>query len=236
MLLGRRDRAELAFLLGGLLLLMSLLGFAQLSGLVLEGDTQQFDERVLSALRRADDPGTPVGPAWLRNAALDITALGGGWVLGLAVLAIVGFLLLQGMGRTALFVFIASVGGWVLNGALKELFQRPRPDVVPHLSEVLTLSFPSGHAMSSASVYLTLGVLLMRIAERRVTKIYCMAIAVLVTVLVGSSRVYLGVHYPSDVLAGWLIGLSWAVLCWIVERALERRTGMKREQHQQMSA
>jgi len=236
MLLGRRDRAELAFLLGGLLLLMSLLGFAQLSGLVLEGDTQQFDERVLSALRRADDPGSPIGPAWLRNAALDITALGGGWVLGLTVFAIVGFLFLQGMGRTALFVFIASVGGWVLNGALKELFQRPRPDVVPHLSEVLTLSFPSGHAMSSASVYLTLGALLMRIAERRVTKIYCMAIAALVTVLVGSSRVYLGVHYPSDVLAGWLVGLSWAVLCWIVERALERRTGMKREQHQQMNA
>jgi undecaprenyl-diphosphatase len=236
MLLGRRDRAELAFLLGGLLLLMSLLGFAQLSSLVLEGDTQQFDERVLSALRRADDPGTPVGPAWLRNAALDITALGGAWVLGLAVLSIVGFLLFQGMGRTALFVFIASVGGWILNGALKELFQRPRPEVVPHLSEVLTLSFPSGHAMSSASVYLTLGVLLMRIAERRATKIYCMAIAVLVTVLVGSSRVYLGVHYPSDVLAGWLIGLSWAVLCWIVERALERRTGMKREQHQQLNA
>jgi undecaprenyl-diphosphatase len=236
MLLGRRDRAELAFLLGGLLLLMSLLGFAQLSSLVLEGDTQHFDERVLSALRRADDPGTPVGPAWLRNAALDITALGGAWVLGLAVLSIVGFLLFQGMGRTALFVFIASVGGWILNGALKELFQRPRPEVVPHLSEVLTLSFPSGHAMSSASVYLTLGVLLMRIAERRATKIYCMAIAVLVTVLVGSSRVYLGVHYPSDVLAGWLIGLSWAVLCWIVERALERRTGMKREQHQQLNA
>jgi undecaprenyl-diphosphatase len=231
----RRDRTELAFLLGGLLLLVSLLSFAQLSNLVLEGGTQQFDERVLRALRRADDPGTPIGPTWLREAAVDITALGSGWVLGLVVLAIVGFLALQGMHRTALFVLAASTGGSVLNAALKEVFGRPRPDVVPHLRDVLTLSFPSGHAMTSAAVYLTLGALLMRIAERRITKVYCMAMAMLVTLLVGSTRVYLGVHYPSDVLAGWLIGMSWALFCWIVERALERRTGMKREQQEQQA-
>jgi undecaprenyl-diphosphatase len=121
-----------------------------------------------------------------------------------------------------------------LNTGLKELFQRPRPEIVPHLREVLTLSFPSGHAMTSAAVYLTLGALLMRISERRITKIYCMAMAALVTVLVGVSRVYLGVHYPTDVLAGWLLGLSWALSCWLIERALERRTGMRREQHDAM--
>jgi undecaprenyl-diphosphatase len=232
MRVGWRDRTELGFLLGGLALLVLLLGFAQLSDLVIEGGTQDFDERVLSALRRADDPSRPIGPSWVRDAALDITALGGGWVLGLVVLAIVGFLALQGLHRTSLFVAVAAIGGWVLNAGLKELFQRPRPDVVPHLREVLTLSFPSGHAMTSAAVYLTLGALLMRIAARRATKIYCMAMAMLVTVLVGSSRVYLGVHYPTDVLAGWLVGLSWALLCWIVERAVERRTGMTREQRQ----
>lgn len=229
-----RDRTELAMLLGGLLLLLLVFGFAQLSDEVIEGETQHFDERVLQSLRKADDPSTPIGPHWLPEAAKDITALGGGWVQGLVVFAIVGFLTLQGMRRTAAFVFAASVGGWLLNTGLKEIFQRPRPDIVPHLREVLTLSFPSGHAMTSAAVYLTLGALLMRISERRVTKIYCMVMAGLVTVLVGSSRVYLGVHYPTDVLAGWLMGLSWALLCWLVERAIERRTGMRREQQHAM--
>jgi undecaprenyl-diphosphatase len=221
-------------LLGGLLLLVLVFGFARLSDSVIEGQTQHFDERVLQSLRKADDPSRPIGPRWLSDAAFDITSLGGGWVQGLVVMAIVGFLTLQGMHRTAAFVFAASVGGWLLNAGLKEVFQRPRPEIVPHLREVLTLSFPSGHAMTSAAVYLTLGALLMRISERRITKIYCMAIAALVTGLVGVSRVYLGVHYPTDVLAGWLMGLSWALLCWLIERAIERRTGMRREQHQAM--
>jgi undecaprenyl-diphosphatase len=227
-----RDRTELSILLGGLALLLLVFGFAVLAGEVFEGDTQDFDERVLKALRRADDPSRPIGPWWLEAGALDITALGSGTVLGLVVLAVVGFLWLQGMSRTALFVFVASAGGWWLNAALKVWFQRARPDVVPHLREVLSLSFPSGHAMTSAAVYLTLGALLMRIAKRRATKVYVIGTAMLVTFLVGASRVYLGVHYPTDVLAGWLVGLSWALLCWLVERALERRAGLAREQHQ----
>lgn len=231
MRVSRRDRTELTFLLGGLLLILFLLGFIVISNLVAGGGTQPFDERVLRALRDADDPSKPIGPAWLPLAAADISALGSGWVLGLGVFAIVGYLALQGMWRTAGFVLVASVGGWMLNGWLKEIFQRPRPEVVPHLREVLSLSFPSGHAMTSAAVYLTLGAMLMRISERRATKIYCILAAMLVTTLVGATRVYLGVHYPSDVLAGWLVGMAWALGCWIVERAIERRTGMSREQH-----
>ena len=118
---------------------------------------------------------------------------------------------------------------------LKQVFQRARPDVVPHLREVMTLSFPSGHAMTSAAVYLTLGALLMRIAEGRLAKYYCIAIAMFVTFLVGVSRVFLGVHYPTDVVAGWLLGLSWALLCWVVERMLERRAGLKREKMEQQA-
>lgn len=224
-----RDRTELAFLVGGLLLVLLVLGFAGVSDLVLEGETQPFDDRVLRALRRADDPSLPVGPAWLRGAALDITALGSASVLGLVVAAIAGFLLLQGLRRMALFVFVASAGGWLLNSLLKALFHRPRPDVVPHLREVMTLSFPSGHAMTSAAVYLTLAALMMRVVDRRATKVYCMSFAMLLAGLVGASRVYLGVHYPTDVLAGWLVGLSWALLCWLVERAIERRTGLSRD-------
>jgi undecaprenyl-diphosphatase len=133
------------------------------------------------------------------------------------------------MWRNGLFVVLASVGALVVQAVLKQFFQRARPDVVPHLREVMTMSFPSGHALTSAVVYLTLGALSMRIAERRLTKFYCMAMAMLITALVGASRVYLGVHYPTDVIAGWLIGLSWALLCWMLERTLERRAGWKRE-------
>jgi undecaprenyl-diphosphatase len=227
-----RERGELAFLLGAILTIALAIGFFALAGNVLEGETLAFDERLLAALRDAGDPGRPIGPSWLPGAAVDITALGSAVVLGLAVAGVVGFLLLQGSWRSALFVAVASSGGWLLNHALKILFARPRPDVVPHLREVVTLSFPSGHAMTSAAVYLTLGALTMRIAKRRLTKFYCMSVAMLLTGLVGASRVYLGVHYPTDVLAGWLLGLSWALLCWLAERALERRAGLKRERAQ----
>jgi len=219
-------------LLGALAVLVLALLFFELAGDVLEGDTQAFDERVLRALRRPDDPATPIGPRWLRIAALDVTGLGSASVLGLSVAAVVGYLLLQRMHRTALFVLAASVGGWLLNNGLKSIFQRPRPDIVPHLNEVMTMSFPSGHAMTSAAVYLTLGAMLMRLSARRITKIYCMGVAMTATILIGLTRVYLGVHYPTDVLAGWLIGLSWALLCWMLERVLEARVGIGRERRQ----
>ena len=158
-----------------------------------------------------------------------MTALGSPTVIGLTVMAVSGFLVLHGRWRNGLFVAFATGSAFVVDEALKQFFQRARPDVVPHLREVMTMSFPSGHALMSAVVYLTLGALSMRIAERRLTKFYCMAMAMLITVLVGASRVYLGVHYPTDVIAGWLIGLSWALLCWMLERTLERRAGWKRE-------
>jgi undecaprenyl-diphosphatase len=226
-----RDRRELVVLAGGLAIPLLLFVFALLAAVVVDGDTQSFDIHVLTALRRPDDPSVPVGPAWLAAGARDITALGSPAVLGLATLAICGFLALQGMRRTALFVLVATSGGWVLNEVLKEIFQRARPTAVPHLQTVMSLSFPSGHAMTSAAVYLTLGALTMRIADDRWTKLYCMAIAMLLTLLVGATRIFLGVHYPTDVLAGWLAGMIWALACWTVERRIERRAGLRREQH-----
>ncbi|MEN3337274.1 MAG: undecaprenyl-diphosphatase [Acidobacteriota bacterium] len=224
-----RDREELWLLGGGVAVLLLLVVAMKLAGEVLEGETLHFDKRILLALREPRNPSVPVGPAWLLSAALDITALGSATVLGLTVVAIAGFLILQGMWRTGLFVASAAGGAVFVDAILKQAFQRPRPDVVPHLRDVMTMSFPSGHALTSAVVYLTLGALSMRIAERRLTKFYCMAMAMLVTALVGASRVYLGVHYPTDVIAGWLIGLSWALLCWMIERRLEYRAGLKRE-------
>jgi undecaprenyl-diphosphatase len=231
-----RDRSELIVLVAGLGILLLLLTFFLLASEVLGGDTQSFDISVLRALRRADNPSIPIGPAWLRVAALDMTALGTLTILGLVTVAICGFLMLQGMIRTATFVFLATAGGWTLNEILKGIFQRARPDVVPHLQPVMSLSFPSGHAMTSAAVYLTLGALTMRVANGRLTKFYCMAMALLVTGLVGLTRIYLGVHYPTDVLAGWLVGMTWALACWTVERRIEQRAGLRREQQERPRA
>ncbi len=224
-----RDRWELTLLVTGIAFLLLLLVISKLASEVLEGETLQFDRAILLALRDPADLAQPKGPRWMLSAALDITALGSATVLGLAVVGVAGFLVLQGLWRRAVIVLSASLGGWFLNGALKQLFQRQRPEVVPHLREAMSLSFPSGHALQSAAVYLTLGALMMRFAHRRLTKIYCIAVAALATVLVGLSRIYIGVHYPTDVIAGWLIGLSWALLCWTIERALERQAGLRRE-------
>ena len=218
---GRLERHELTWLFVGLGACVLLLAFLTLAGEVTEGDTQAFDTRILQVLRQPDDPSRPIGPPWMESSLLDLTAIGGPTVLALVVLAVVGFLLLQTRYRTALFVVLTAISGELINTAMKHAFNRPRPTIVPHLRAVYTTSFPSGHAMESAIVYLTLGAILMRVADSRVTKLYCLGIAVLLTVLVGTSRVYLGVHYPTDVLGGWIIGFVWASICWLVEDRLE---------------
>jgi undecaprenyl-diphosphatase len=225
----RLERHELTWLIGGLVVCGLLYAFVALAGEVMEGDTRALDTRILQALRKADDPATPVGPAWLEAALLDLTAIGGPTVITLVVGAVVGFLCLQTRYRTAMVVAGAAVSGELVNQVLKQLFMRPRPEVVPHLRDVITPSFPSGHAMESAIVYLTLGVMLMRVAERRITKIYCLTIAVLVTLLVGVSRVFLGVHYPTDVVGGWMLGFLWASICWLTEQRFESSAGVAEE-------
>ena len=228
--LTRLERHEIAWLLIALASSTLLLGFLKLASEVMEGETMAFDTRILRALRDAKDPARMIGPPWLQGALLDLTALGSPVILGLVVIAVVGFLLLQTRYRTALFVLITSTGGWFVNYALKSAFERTRPSVVPHLRDVASPSFPSGHALTSAVVYLTLGAVLMHVSTGRLTKFYCLAIAMLVTLLTGVTRVCLGVHYPTDVIAGWIVGLLWASICWGAAQMLERRTGMKAEQ------
>lgn len=226
--------AEGVRLLGVLLLIVGCgLGFVALADEILERETQGFDEAVVRAMRRADDPSVPIGPVWLRGAALDVTALGGVTVLTLVTLAVCGFLVLVRHLRSLLLVLGATVGGAVLNVALKELFARPRPEVVPHLAEAFSSSFPSGHAMLSAIVYLTLGVLLVQLSESRWLKAYVLGVAVLLSFLVGLSRVFLGVHYLTDVLGGWMAGLAWALITVLLARAARRRSPALREEIRQ---
>ena len=202
----------LASVAGGLFVLQ------RLTSEVLEGETFRFDEAILLALRQQGDLAVPIGPAWLTHAVDDITSLGGVTVLTLLTGLITVYLLLDRRWQIALFVFSSVLTGWLASTLLKILVARPRPDVVPHLVEVSDLSFPSGHAMVSAVTYLTLGALVARTQRYRSTRIFVMGAGVFLAVIVGLSRVYLGVHYPTDVFAGWCAGALWALGCWLISK------------------
>jgi undecaprenyl-diphosphatase len=221
--LGSRARREAVVLLAVLAVVLGVWGFIEVAEEVVEGEARKVDERVLRFLRRADDPALPIGPRWLIEAARDLTALGGATVLLVVLLAVLGYLAFERKRREIWLVTLAAGGGVLVSTVLKQLFARERPDIVTHLAPAGTPSFPSGHSMLSAVVYLTLGALLARIVARRRVKAYVLALAMLLAFLVGLSRVYLGVHYPTDVLAGWSAGLAWALLCWLIARFLQRR-------------
>jgi undecaprenyl-diphosphatase len=194
-----------------------LLGFAAVMQLV-QGGSHRFDEAVLLALRHPGLPDQPIGPSWLTLSAREVTALGSIPVLTLLGLLALGYLLLDGRWRAVLLLAVSLPGGLLLNSALKHGFDRPRPELVARLAEVQTASFPSGHAMLSAIGFLTLGALLASGTRRRRHRAYILGMAVALTLLVGGSRVWLGVHWPTDVLAGWCLGAAWAMACWLMLR------------------
>lgn len=197
--------------------------FVELADEVFEGSTAAFDRAVLLVLRAESDPSDPLGPAWFEELMRDFTALGGIGVLTLITLAAAGFLLVIRKPRAAAAVLVAVGGGIALSSAMKLGFNRPRPDVVAHGAPVSSASFPSGHSMMAAVVYLTLAVMLARVRPHWRVRSYILGVAVLATVLVGVSRIYLGVHWPTDVLAGWVVGAGWALLCWSITLLLQRR-------------
>jgi undecaprenyl-diphosphatase len=196
---------------------------AELADEVLEGSTQQYDEWVLRRLRTPGDMTDPIGPDWFEDMWRDITALGSFTVLALVTLGCAGYLSMRGRHRMLALLAVATSGGLIASLLLKNLFARPRPEFASAATHVITSSFPSGHSMLSAVVYLTLGVLLARTTTRYRYKLYFITMALIVSMLVGVSRIYLGVHYPTDVLAGWSFGLIWALFCWLVAQFLQRR-------------
>ncbi|GGD15118.1 phosphatase PAP2 family protein [Aureimonas glaciei] len=203
--------------------------FFAIAGEVMEGDTHGFDAEILLALRSAADPANPLGPRWMQEVLRDFTALGGHAVLTLITLAVAGFLWMQGKRRSMVLVLAAILSGFLLSSLLKLGFARPRPDLVPHGTTTYTASFPSGHAMLSAIVYLTLAALVARVQETRLMKIYLLTVACLLTVTIGFSRVYLGVHWPTDVIAGWSAGAAWALMWWTIASWLETRGVVEKE-------
>ena len=198
------------------------LGFLRLADEVGEGETLAFDNAILMLFRTPGNPDQVIGPSWVKEMVRDVTSLGSFTLLGLIVAGVAIYLVLAKMRHAAWLVVISVLSGTLLSTLLKMGYNRPRPELL-HLTEEYTASFPSGHAMLSAVTYLTLGALLARLAPTRGLRIFSIVAAICLTVMVGISRLYLGVHFPSDVLAGWSLGAAWALLWSTVAIILQRR-------------
>jgi undecaprenyl-diphosphatase len=236
----RKARGELAAVAALLIAASGVWAFLSIAEEVGEGDTHSMDLAVLEMLRMTGDPTHAVGPPWLRESLTDVTALGSLTVLGLVVLLVAGLFASLRHWRDAAVLVGASLGGVAISQGLKAVFGRERPPEAFRIVEAYNPSFPSGHAMLSAVVFLTLGVLAARFASRRRVKVFVLSAAIVLTLLVGISRVFLGVHWATDVLAGWCVGAAWAMVCWLAvwvlgrgwraprEAAVERETAAER--------
>jgi undecaprenyl-diphosphatase len=218
-------RGEITPLAALAILAAGALAFADIAEDMPGPKSRAFDERVLHALHPGPNLAEPIGPAWLDHAAQDLTALGSIAVLVLVALIVIGHLIMQRRRLQALLLVFALAGGIVLSETLKTVFERSRPPEIYHAAGFLNASFPSGHALLSTVFYLTLGAMLARALKRRGEKLFALGVGLTLAILVGATRVYLGVHWASDVLAGWCLGAAWAMACWLIEWVIERRAG-----------
>lgn len=213
-----RPRWKKTEVFGLLMMVTGLAVFAILALQLGQPSLQNFDEAIVRNLRDAENPATPIGPGWFKELTRDFTALGGYGILSTITILITTFLHLERRPARAHFVVFAIVAGYSLSMILKAVIARPRPDIVPWLSHVHSSSFPSGHSMMSAVVYLSLGLMLSDLTSRRLVKIFVVVAPLTISAAVGFSRVYMGVHYPTDVVAGWWLGISWSLACWLAIR------------------
>jgi undecaprenyl-diphosphatase len=216
-------RGEITALAALMILAGGVAMFADLAEDLGEDETRAFDMRVLTVLHPGPDPANPIGPAWLDRAAQDFSALGSVAILFTIAVVVVGFLLMQKRALQACLLALALGGGLALSETMKFVFERTRPPDIYHAAGALNASFPSGHALLSTVFYLTLGAMLARLVPRRREKLYALGIALTLALLVGVTRIYLGVHWASDVFAGWSLGAAWAMACWLLEWAIERK-------------
>lgn len=212
---------EMQILSGMLVFIVLVWGFAIIAHLVFSGQSESFDTSVMMAMRVQGNISQPVGPEWLEGVARDFTALGGNAILASFTLLVLIYALIIKKPHVALVIILSALGALLLSLLMKAGFNRPRPELISHGATVYTASFPSQHAMLSASIYLTLGTLLARLQKRRLLKVYVMLAACLFTFVVGVSRVYLGVHWPTDVFAGWIAGILWAMICWFIAKKID---------------
>lgn len=216
------DRLDGAMLIAASAMLVASLILIKTIDEVVENETDWFDHRIVEWIASVHAPG------WVEEIMRDCTALGGIFVLSLVSLAVIIYLYARRQFHAVVLVLVAVIGALLLSVTLKGFFHRDRPTILEHKSFVMTSSFPSGHAMLSAAVWLTLGVMLARLENSPWLKAYFIGLALFISFAVGISRVWLGVHWPTDVIAGWTTGSIWAVLCYFLTRYLQHRGTVER--------
>ncbi len=187
-------------------------GFLGLALFIVSGRSFQFDSTIVLLLRSANDPATPLGPAWFAEMMRDVTALGSFVGLGLITVAASLTLWLCGWRRLAVGLALTVLSATLVSTGLKILIGRERPDIVAHAALTFTASFPSGHAFLSAVTLLSIAGFVGLAARRADMTRLCLWLAWTMIILIGVSRIYLGVHWPTDVLAGWCLGIAWSSL------------------------
>lgn len=205
--------------LAGAMLVLAVLGRT-----IAGGERFAFDSGIMLWLRQAGNPAVPAGPLWLKQAMIDVTALGGETVLTLAAAVTILFLAVNRHLLAAALVFAGTTTGSIAVALAKHLVGRERPALVDHLVEVGSASFPSGHAANGAIIYLTIALVSIQVVHRHSARVFLLAAALLLVAAIGASRVYLGVHWPSDVLAGWSFGTLWALAWWALGSWLRTRS------------
>ncbi len=197
-------------------------GFFEFASEIREKETERFDEAILLAMRVPGDTSDPIGPPEVEEIARDLTALGGFAILTIVTLTAFGMALFSGKIRLAWWGLGSVLTGATLASLLKQGYNRPRPELVEHGTLVSNASFPSGHSMMSAVVYLTLGILIARTQVQNRVRVFVIFVSAMLTFVVGLSRIYLGVHWPTDVVGGWMLGAAWALLFWLIAARIER--------------
>ena len=187
------------------------LGFALVAWLFATGRMEGLDRLGLTLYRTGENLAFGGNEAVL-EAVRDTTALGGTFLRNLFAVGAVAALLFLSLRREAAVYTLTVATGALANTAVKALVGRERPDIVPHLMEASGGSFPSGHSFNGAVVYVGMAIAFAALSRRQSVRYTVIGAALVISAMIAWSRVLLGVHYPSDVLAGWLGGSGWAFL------------------------